>query len=126
MISSHDTGKSPAGKSSSVKEPTGLFGKITKIASKAGRPLIEKALYLFYAVQHPKTPAWARRVIYGALAYLVLPTDAIPDVLPAVGFTDDLTVIAAALATVSYYITPEIKQQAQDKLAKWFQNANQQ
>ena len=124
MVSSREAGKTPAGKSS-TKESAGLFSKITKIASKAGRPLIEKALYLFYAVQHPKTPAWARRVIYGALAYLVLPTDAIPDVLPAVGFTDDLTVIAAALATVSYYITPEIKQQAQGKLAKWFQNTNE-
>ena len=59
-------------------------------------------------------------MIYGALAYLVLPTDAIPDVLPAVGFTDDFTVIAAALATVSYYITPEIKEQARVKLVKWF------
>lgn len=108
------------------KAPSGLLGKITKIAAKAGRPLIEKALYMFYAVQHPKTPAWARRVIYGALAYLVLPTDAIPDVLPAVGFTDDLTVIAAALATVSYYITPEIKEQAKTKLAKWFQHTNEQ
>lgn len=98
----------------------GLFSKITPLAQKAGRPLIEKALYLFYAVQHPKTPAWARRVIYGALAYLVLPIDAIPDVLPAVGFTDDLAVIAAALVTVSYYITPDIKVQAKNKLAQWF------
>lgn len=104
----------------SDKSSSGLFTKMAKLAGKAGRPLIEKALYLFFAVQHPKTPAWARRVIYGALAYLVLPTDAIPDVLPAVGFTDDFTVIAAALATVSYYITPEIKEQARAKLLKWF------
>lgn len=94
--------------------------KITDIALRAGKPIIEKALQLFYAAQSPATPPWARRVIYGALTYLVLPIDAIPDYLPALGFTDDLGVITAALVTVASYITPEIKAKSKDKLNQWF------
>ena len=92
-------------------KPAGLVRKIARIAKRAG---------LHYAVRNPATPAWARRVIYGALAYLVLPLDAIPDFLPGVGYTDDLSVIAAALAAVAYYITPEVKQQAEQATNRWF------
>ena len=98
----------------------GFLQKISNVALKAGKPLIEKVLQLFYAAQSPDTPAWARRVIYGALAYLVLPFDAIPDFLPALGFTDDLAIITTALTTIATYITPEIKAKSQDKVAQWF------
>ena len=36
-------------------------------------------------------------VIAGALAYLVLPTDIIPDFIPGVGFVDDAYVIATVI-----------------------------
>lgn len=101
-------------------ETEGVFTRLKKLATRIGRPLIEKALYLYFALKNPKTPAWAKRVIYGALAYLVLPVDAIPDLLPGVGFTDDLSVITAALATVSLYINADVKAQAQEKVKKWF------
>lgn len=97
-----------------------LLNKISSIALKAGKVTIEKALQLFYAAQNPDTPAWARRVVYGALAYLVLPVDAIPDFLPVLGFTDDLAIITTALTTIATYITPEIKAKSQNKVAQWF------
>lgn len=96
------------------------LGKIAALAMRAGSEVIEKALYLYYAASNPKTPKWARRVIYGALAYLILPVDAIPDFLPAVGYTDDLGVITAALATVAFYITPDVKTRAKATKEKWF------
>ncbi|WP_432785933.1 hypothetical protein AAEX37_00056 [Oligella sp. MSHR50489EDL] len=104
----------------STSQRQNLLKKIANIALRAGKPIIEKTLQLFYATQSPATPAWAKRVIYGALAYLVLPIDAIPDYLPAVGFTDDLGVITAALTTVAGYITPEIKAKSKAKIAQWF------
>ena len=97
-----------------------LLNKIGKLALSAGKPVTEKTLQLFYATQSPDTPAWAKRVIYGALAYLILPIDAIPDYLPVVGFTDDLGVITAALTTVASYISPEIKAKSKAKMAQWF------
>lgn len=106
--------------SQSLPPQRGLLKKIASIALRAGQPLIEKALQLFYAAQHPQTPAWARRVVYGALAYLVLPVDAVPDFLPVVGFSDDLGVIVTALSTIAVYITPEIKEKAAAKVEQWF------
>jgi uncharacterized membrane protein YkvA (DUF1232 family) len=49
-----------------------------------------------------------------------MPLDAIPDVLPVVGYTDDLGTLAAAVGTVSMYITADVKAQAQQKLVDWF------
>ncbi len=100
--------------------PARFWKKIGPKAIGIGRATLEKALYLFYAAQSPSTPKWARRVMYGALGYFILPLDAIPDLAPLVGYTDDISVMAAALATVAFYITPEIKQQAHQTLDKWF------
>ncbi|MGP1615298.1 MAG: YkvA family protein [Pollutimonas bauzanensis] len=97
-----------------------FWRKLTPLAQSTGRSTLEKALYLYYAVQNANTPKWAKRVIYGALGYFIFPLDAIPDLAPLIGYTDDLSVMAAALATVAFYITPEVKEQAQRKLDEWF------
>lgn len=97
-----------------------FWEKVAKCARLAGREVIEKSLWLYYAAQSPKTPAWARTVILGALAYFILPADAIPDVLPLVGFTDDLGAIMAALAMVAVFIDKDVKEQAAKKLSDWF------
>ncbi|MEX8518239.1 MAG: YkvA family protein [Leptothrix sp. (in: b-proteobacteria)] len=97
-----------------------FWQKIKDFALKAGREVIEKALWLYYAAQRPDTPTWAKTVIYGALAYFISPLDAIPDVTPVIGFVDDLGALAAAVATVSAYINDEVRQQASNKLADWF------
>lgn len=97
-----------------------FWDKLKHYARVAGKPVVEMALQLFYALQAPKTPRWAKTVIVGALAYFILPVDAIPDVIPVAGYTDDIGALAAALATVSMYITDDINQMAQAKLQQWF------
>jgi len=104
----------------SAYTPTRFWNKLARSAAAAGRGTLEKALYLYYAAQSPATPAWAKRAIYGALGYFIFPLDAIPDLAPLVGYTDDLGVLAAALATVSFYITPQVKEQARQRLDHWF------
>ena len=94
--------------------------KLLKYALIAGREVVERALQLYYAAQDPKTPAWAKTAIYGALGYFIFPLDAIPDVVPAVGYADDLGVLAAAVATVVMYITEDVKLKAGQKLRDWF------
>ena len=83
----------------------GFWGKLKNNAMAAGSELFEKALWLYYAAQRPETPVWAKTVIFSALAYFILPIDSIPDVIPVTEFVDDLGVIAAAIGTVSLYIT---------------------
>jgi uncharacterized membrane protein YkvA (DUF1232 family) len=97
-----------------------FWNKVARHARGAGREAVEKSLWLFYALQSPGTPKWAKRVIYGALGYFIFPVDAIPDLAPFAGYTDDLAVMAAALATVAVYITDDVKRQARDKLQAWF------
>jgi uncharacterized membrane protein YkvA (DUF1232 family) len=100
--------------------PNRFWNKLASHTKTIGRETIEKALYLYYAAQSPNTPTWAKRTIYGALGYFIFPFDAVPDLLPVLGYTDDLSVMAAALATVAFYGTPEIKEQVRRKLAQWF------
>jgi uncharacterized membrane protein YkvA (DUF1232 family) len=99
---------------------SGFWTKLGNHALAAGREVVEKALWLYYAARAPQTPAWARSVIYGALAYLVLPADAIPDALPAIGFSDDLATLTAAVATVALFIDDAVKAKAAARLSAWF------
>jgi len=102
-----------------------LRAKLTRAARAAGKPLVEKVLQLYYALQSRATPSWARSTIVGALAYFILPTDAVPDILPGIGYTDDLAMIAAALATVQMYITDDIRTAARKQARRWFPEAGQ-
>ncbi len=56
---------------------------------------------LWKMVRDPQAPLRPKAIAIGALVYLVSPIDVIPDVLPIVGLTDDVGVIAAAIATLS-------------------------
>lgn len=40
-----------------------FWRKLRGHAAGAGRQALEKALWLYFAVQNPATPKWARRVI---------------------------------------------------------------
>ncbi|MFV9511562.1 YkvA family protein [Tepidibacillus sp. LV47] len=96
-----------------------FWDKIKKFSKKAGCEVIYAVLLLFYALQNPSLPIWARTVIIGAIGYFISPIDAIPDITP-VGFTDDLGTIVAALGTVALYINADTKEKARTRLQDWF------
>ncbi len=89
-----------------------LWRTLKKVAVSAGRKTLLTALILFYCLQDRDTPTWAKGVIVGALGYLVLPTDLIPDLLPGAGYGDDWGALVAALGTVAAYIKDEHKTKA--------------
>lgn len=97
-----------------------FWNKLAGFAKVAGKEVIEKALWLFYAFKEDATPLWAKTTILGALGYFISPLDAIPDLVPAVGYADDLGVLALAVATVAVHITDKVKGLATAKLADWF------
>jgi len=98
-----------------------FWGKVKKFAKIAGKDVIEKALQLYYAAQRPEIPVWAKSVVYGALGYFIFPADAIPDIVPVVGYADDLGVLVAAIATVSIYINDAVREKASRKTKDWFE-----
>jgi uncharacterized membrane protein YkvA (DUF1232 family) len=55
-------------------------------------------------------------ILLGAIAYFVMPMDAIPDILPIIGFADDAAVLAAAIAQVASSITDAHRAQAKATL----------
>ncbi len=99
-----------------------LFDKIIKVAKKAGTTVIYAALLLFYTLQDPNVPPWAKAVIVGALGYFISPVDFIPDMIPVIGYTDDLSTLIGAIVMVSMYIDEDKKNKAKSKLRDWFGN----
>jgi uncharacterized membrane protein YkvA (DUF1232 family) len=79
-------------------------------------PFAEDLLAAYYCALDRDTPLHVKGVLIGAIAYFVLPTDAIPDFLPVIGFTDDAAVLAAALKLVADHIGPLHRAAARDAL----------
>lgn len=69
-------------------------------------PFTEDLVASYYCALDTKTPARVRATLLAALAYFVLPFDFVPDLLVGIGFTDDMAVLMAALASVRRHITP--------------------
>lgn len=85
-----------------------------------GVKLTYSALLLYYAYERSDTPAWAKNIILGSLAYLVSPFDAVPDLTPFLGFTDDLGVLSFGLVTIACYIDDAVRENAKFRLHKYF------
>lgn len=97
----------------------GLWDKIAKFASKAGRELVVNVLKLYYAMALGKaTPAQVAAII-GALGYFISPVDAVPDMLPG-GYVDDAGVIGLAVSTLACCSDPEVVSAAKAKASEWF------
>ncbi|WP_229426606.1 YkvA family protein [Microvirga alba] len=91
-----------------------FWAKLKRVGSRI--PFAEELLAAFYCATDPATPRRVKLILMGAIAYFVLPTDAIPDILPLIGFADDAAVLAAAIAQVSGSITEQHRAKARDTL----------
>lgn len=85
----------------------------TKIRRTLGRiPFSEQAVAAYYCAIDPKTPGYVRAVLFGALAYFVVPADVIPDFIAGLGFTDDASVLLTAISAVGGNLKPRHYEQA--------------
>lgn len=82
-------------------------------------PFAEDLLAAYYCAYDRNTPRRVQLAIVGALAYFVMPIDAVPDFLPLLGFTDDAAVLAGTLKLVSDHITPAHRAAAAEKLREF-------
>lgn len=98
----------------------GFWKKLKKHAKDAGIKVVYSGLLLYYALESPRTPLKAKVQIYAALGYLILPVDLVPDLLPVVGYVDDLGALGLALAATAISIDQTVKQKAKDKLHDFF------
>ncbi|MBU2051303.1 MAG: DUF1232 domain-containing protein, partial [Gammaproteobacteria bacterium] len=76
----------------------------------------EEAAAAWYCARDPETPMRVKATLLAALAYFVMPADFIPDFVAVFGFTDDATVLMAAIGLVSSHMKPRHKQAAREAL----------
>ena len=98
----------------------GLWNKLTRFAKSIGVKTLYMILLLYYAYQRKDTPPWAKRIVIGALGYFITFVDAIPDLTPFVGYTDDIGVLSFGLVAIAAYINEEVRIQSRQKLQDWF------
>jgi uncharacterized membrane protein YkvA (DUF1232 family) len=91
-----------------------FWRKVRRVAARI--PFAEDLLAAYFCAVDRHTPTYVRAVLCGAVAYFVLPADMIPDVLAPLGFTDDASVIAAALAAVGSHLRPHHRDAARARL----------
>ncbi len=85
----------------------------------AGRlPIAEDVVASYYCALDPNTPRRVRTMLLAALAYFVLPADAIPDILLGIGFSDDIAVLTSVIATIRVHVRPAHFVAARSALAR--------
>ena len=100
--------------------PSDFVDKVARVAKRAGAKLVYAALILYYTLQSDKVSTTDKALIVGALGYMIRPLDAVPDAIPIIGLTDDLTVLVFVLKKVWGNVEDEIKDKARQRLTKWF------
>lgn len=98
------------------KVRAGFWRKLGSVASRV--PFTEDAAAAYYCALDSRTPTRVRAMIFGALAYFLLPTDAVPDIFLGLGFTDDAAVLATALNMLAGHISPTHRTAAKAALAR--------
>ncbi|HEY6603224.1 MAG TPA: YkvA family protein [Xanthobacteraceae bacterium] len=93
-----------------------FWHKARRVAARL--PFAEDLLAAYYCAFDHATPMPVKASLVGALAYFVLPFDALPDVFPLLGFTDDAAVLLTALRMVGAHMRPEHRDAARAALAR--------
>jgi len=97
-----------------------FWNKLRTAGVKAGAAIVYPALLLFYVLKSKSVSTNMKIYIIGALGYLILPADLIPDMIPFFGYADDLAAIVAAYKMIRSCVTPEIEAAAKSKAASIF------
>ena len=103
-----------------------FWNKVLSMAKKAGLKLIYLALLLYYTLESRNVSKTDKAIIIGALGYFILPFDVIPDYIPFIGYTDDMTILYYAYKRVKTNINDHIREKAKNKLNSIFGEYNSQ
>ena len=86
---------------------------VARVARVSARvPFAPELVAGYYAMRDPRTPWRHKAILAGAIAYFVLPIDAIPDFILPIGYADDAAAIMAAVGAVRLSIREEHRTRA--------------
>ena len=98
-----------------------LWDKLKTYALQAGRVATKPILTFYYVMHQTETTTLEKALIYGAIAYIIIPSDLLPRrTLSILGILDDAAVIAYVYNKVSSKVTAAIRNQVDTKLDEWF------
>src|ERR1700748_488014 len=118
MTSDFSAGLEPGGRLAQDRESVRkrFWIKLKKVAGRL--PFTEDLLAAYYCAFDKQTPRHVQVALLGALAYFILPFDVIPDMMPALGFTDDAAVLATVIRLVAGNITDDHREAARAALKR--------
>jgi uncharacterized membrane protein YkvA (DUF1232 family) len=93
-----------------------LWPKLRRVLAEV--PFAEDLVAAYYCAFDRDTPRHVQVTLIAALAYFILPFDAIADMMPALGFADDAAVLATAIRLVAGHIGDRHHQAARRVLAR--------
>jgi uncharacterized membrane protein YkvA (DUF1232 family) len=85
-------------------------------------PFIDDLVAVYYCALDPATPLQVKAILFGALAYFIVPLDIVPDFVALLGFADDAAVLYAAIRSVLPHIKPEHRTRAKEALDRLLQS----
>ena len=78
--------------------------------------LLKQETYAIYiACKDPRVPWYARLLAAAVVAYAFSPIDLIPDVIPVIGYLDDLILVPLGIALVIKMIPPDVFAECREK-----------
>ncbi len=86
-------------------------------------PFIDDLTAVYYCAMDPRTPLQVKAILFGALAYFIVPFDVLPDFMPLLGFGDDAAVLYAAVRSVLPHIKQEHRDRAKEALDRLLQSS---
>ena len=81
------------------------------------RALKNEVLAVYLAAQDPRTPWYARALVFFVVAHTFSPIDLIPDFIPILGYLDDLLITPGGLWLAIRLIPPEVLEEARGKVS---------
>lgn len=89
---------------------------LEKLKSRA-RALKNEALAVYLAAKDPRTPWYAKALVFFVVAHTFSPIDLIPDFIPVLGYIDDLIITPGGLWLAVKLIPPEVLDEARKTVA---------
>ena len=80
---------------------------LPRLKAQAAR-LKRHVVVLYLAARHPRTPWYARAFVAVVVAYALSPIDFIPDMIPILGYLDDLLLVPLGIYVAIKLIPPEV------------------
>ena len=75
---------------------------------------------LYYAYRHKDTPILAKIVVVIVVGYAMSPVDLIPDIIPILGYLDDMLLLPLGIALAIKLVPSDVMKASRVKAEKYF------